>query len=178
MASKIKDLEAEDESMLVNLSIKGDANAFGILYSRHMQSIYKYIFFRVGDELEAEDMTEEVFVRVWEALPRYQFEKYPFATWIYRIAHNLVVDGYRRKPRPDPVPANEIGLLPDRESLTEDLLVAGDATAALVQAIQKLSDEERQVIVMRFTQGLTHSHHWQTQGSIARYPASRVEITE
>ena len=53
MASKIKDLEAEDESMLVNLSIKGDANAFGILYSRHMHSIYKYIFFRVCSAFES-----------------------------------------------------------------------------------------------------------------------------
>lgn len=157
MASKIRDLESEDENALVNKSIKGDANAFGILYNRHLQSIFRYIYFRVGDEMEAEDMTEEVFVRAWEALPRYQFGKYPFTSWIYRIAHNLVVDGYRRKPLPAPVAASDMALLPDREALPEDLVLEKDESAALVQAIQKLGDEEQQVIVMRFIQGLTHT---------------------
>ena len=157
MASNIKDLEAEDENKLVNRSIKGDANAFGILYSRYMHSIYRYIYFRVGDEMEAEDMTEDVFVRAWKALPRYQFGKYPFTSWIYRIAHNLVVDGYRREPLPATVDAIEMVLLPDREPLPEELLMQEDDSVTLAQAIRKLSQEEQQVIVLRFIQGLTHT---------------------
>ena len=81
---------------LVARAIRGDAEAFGDLYAEYLDAIYRYVLLRVGDEASAEDLTEEVFVRAWEALPRYKAHKYPFSSWLYRIAHNLVVDAYRK----------------------------------------------------------------------------------
>ena len=86
-----------NEGALIQASIEGDGKSFETLYVRYMEAIYRYIFFRVGDEAQAEDLTEETFVRAWEALPKYQHRKHPFSSWLYRIAHNLIVDHYRKR---------------------------------------------------------------------------------
>ncbi|MFQ5923219.1 MAG: sigma-70 family RNA polymerase sigma factor, partial [Anaerolineales bacterium] len=97
MASRSDASHADDESVLVSRAVAGEAHAFGRLYESHMDAIYRYIYFRVGEPAQAEDMTEEVFVKAWEALPNYRPTEHPFTSWLYRIAHNLVVDHYRRK---------------------------------------------------------------------------------
>ena len=69
MASEPNMEEAEQEQILVSRAVDGDADAFGTLYTRHLDAIYRYIFFRVADVPLAEDLTEEVFVRAWTAIP-------------------------------------------------------------------------------------------------------------
>ena len=80
------------ENDLLARAIKGDAEAFGNLYERHMMSIYRYIHYRIGEVQEAEDLTETVFVKVWQAMPNFKMGKASFRTWLYRVAHNLLVD--------------------------------------------------------------------------------------
>ena len=88
-----------NEKKLVLRAQKGDSEAFGVLYSWYLDAFYRYVYFRVDTTATAEDLTEEVFVRAWEALPTYEIRKYPFKSWLYRIAHNLVID-HRRKQQP------------------------------------------------------------------------------
>src|SRR5258706_16230263 len=88
---------------LIRQAVKGDGEAFGLLYARHLDAIYRYVRFRIGNEADAEDMTEEVFVKAWEALPGYRIGEHPFTSWLYRIAHNVTVD-YHRKRQPDSSP--------------------------------------------------------------------------
>jgi RNA polymerase sigma-70 factor (ECF subfamily) len=135
MASESNTTEAEQEQALVSQAIDGDADAFGVLYLDHLDAIYRYIYYRVADEQLAEDLTEEVFVRAWTALPKYEPQGYRFTSWLYRIARNLVVDHYR---------------------LPEDQLADHQDYESLANAIKQLGDDEQQVIVLRFMEGLSH----------------------
>jgi RNA polymerase sigma-70 factor (ECF subfamily) len=153
MASSPRKMDGNDEAALVVQAVKGDSDAFGVLYIRYMDPIYRYIFFRIGEELEAEDLTEEVFVRAWEALPSYQIGEYPFTSWLYRIAHNLIID-HHRKRKPEKVV--DLDLYHSSGQSHEDRLVAKQDAARLADAIQLLDDEEQQVLILRFIEGLSH----------------------
>jgi RNA polymerase sigma-70 factor (ECF subfamily) len=147
--------EGRSEGALVTASINGDAEAFEALYLRYMNPIYRYFYFRVGDALQAEDMTEEVFVKAWEALPRYKHKQQPFYGWLYRIAHNLLVDFYRKR-NPLPLSENMLALQRDKKELPEGELRRKQEIEQLVWAVQQLSDIEQQVVLLRFVEGLPH----------------------
>src|SRR6266571_4429377 len=76
-----------------------DSNAFGELYDRFVERVYRYLYFRTGSHPEAEDLTEQVFLKAWEAMGRYRWQGRPFLAWLYRLAHNAHVDHVRsQKP--------------------------------------------------------------------------------
>jgi RNA polymerase sigma-70 factor (ECF subfamily) len=144
-----------DQNRLIALAIKGDEEAFGTLYSLHLTAIYRYIFFRVGDEAEAEDLTEEVFVKAWQALPKYRPREHPFTSWLYRIAHNLTVD-YHRKQVPISLSDPDLHSLPTMSSSTEDIVEHHQSMSALAAAVRQLDDWEQDVVILRFVHGLSH----------------------
>jgi RNA polymerase sigma-70 factor (ECF subfamily) len=132
----------------------GDVDAFGSLYVRHLDAIFRYIYYRIGEEAEAEDLTEEVFARAWEALPGYRAREYPFTSWLYRIAHNLVVDHHRRKKS---LPANDLeSRMTQNRRAHEDQLVHDQEASLLAEGIRLLPEEEQQVLTLRFVEGLSH----------------------
>lgn len=147
-----------DEKVLIERAIRGDANAFGELYSQHLDAIYRYIFFRTGDQQEAEDLTENVFLKAWEALPGYKDYGNPFSSWLYRIAHNVVVDHHRRIK---PVLGNsDIDLLESHQDTKADtlgLVLEAEQVEELGKAIIQLTLEQQQVIILRFIEGLSHA---------------------
>jgi RNA polymerase sigma-70 factor (ECF subfamily) len=143
------------EEALIRSAIDGDSKAFETLYLRYLESIYRYIFFRVGDEAQAEDMTEEVFVRAWEALPKFKPSKSPFASWLYRIAHNLLVDHYRRR-NPISIPVEDLAYHSDSSKLPEVMVGEKQEYEILAKAIMRLDPVEQDVIILRFMQGLSH----------------------
>ena len=144
-----------DQNKLILLAVQGDEDAFGRLYSLYLKAIYRYVFFRVGDEKEAEDLTEEVFVRAWEALPGYRPREFPFSSWLYRIAHNLTVDYHRKWP---PVSSSDPDLLADLATSpsTEEAVEERQTFSALAAAVQRLDVEAQDVIILRFVHGLSH----------------------
>jgi RNA polymerase sigma-70 factor (ECF subfamily) len=160
-----------DEEELILRAIKGDGQAFGSLYERHLDAIYRYVFFKIGDAAEAEDLTEDVFVRAWEALPGYQVRQHPFTSWLYRIAHNLTIDHMRRRK---PMPLIESDEYPDPvgPASPEDALERAQTLQALQGALHQLSAEEQLVIVLRFVEGLSHEEVAATLGKSNE--ASRV----
>jgi len=156
MASEPNIEEAEQEQSLVARAIDGDADAFGILYTRHLDAIYRYVFFRVADVPLAEDLTEEVFVRAWSALPKYEPQGHRFTSWLYRIARNIVVDHYRVQSSRSHVDEPEMEELPDPQSPPEDQVADQQDMASLARAVQQLGDDEQHVIILRFVEGLSH----------------------
>src|ERR1043165_3026034 len=96
-ASHTDGRSTQEDAALIKQAVDGDSEAFGVLYVRYMDAIFRYIYYRVGQDIEAEDLTEEVFIRAWEALPSYQIGQFPFTSWLYRIAHNLVIDHPRKR---------------------------------------------------------------------------------
>jgi RNA polymerase sigma-70 factor, ECF subfamily len=87
--------DAEDDAALVAMA-KQDSEAFGLLYQRYVERMYRYLFSHVGEPSAAEDLTAQVFVAAWEGLGRYQ-ERGEFAAWLFRIARNKANDYYRRR---------------------------------------------------------------------------------
>src|SRR5688572_3651967 len=144
-----------DEKALVQRARAGDADAFGVLYLHYLDSIYRYIYFRVEDEVVAEDLAEDVFVRAWEALPRFTMGEHPFVTWLYSIARNAIIDHHRRHKNK---PLSEISLrtlrMPD--SSPEDHADGQRNVSLLCEALSRLTDEEQQLIILRFAEGLSH----------------------
>ncbi len=155
-------VEQNDEPRLVARAVKRDAAAFGILYETHLDRIFRYIYYRVGSNGEAEDLTEQVFLKAWEAIDRYESRGVPFVAWLYRLAHNLVIDQYRARrvtvPLEDVGEAEEPGL--DVVDAVEDKLDAEEIRLAL----RKLSAEHQQLIVLRFVEGLSHAEVAQITG--------------
>ncbi len=76
-------------------SQEGDSTAFGKIYDEFVKPIYRYIYYRV-DKAIVEDLTEDTFFKAWQNLKKYKKGKHPFSSWLFRIAHNLVVDFYRK----------------------------------------------------------------------------------
>lgn len=158
MISKSNEQYGDDENALVIHAIAGDSEAFGVLYKRYMDAIYRYVYFRVSNAQEAEDLTEEVFVKAWEAMPKFKLTEYPFTSWLYRIAHNLTID-YHRKRRPLPLvdePESKVYFDLGPDASTEEQVAFQEEVDTLVEAVQKLEEKEQLIVVLRFVEGLSH----------------------
>ena len=147
--------QEHDEETLVLLAAGGDEDAFGELYARHLDAIYRYIYFRVADAADAEDLTEDVFFKAWEALSRYRPGQYPFTSWLYRIAHNLTIDHHRKRPRGAVTDLETKRDLPTSNT-TEEIVQQRQDAQVVVDAIRRLDSEEQQVVILRFVEGLSH----------------------
>src|SRR5437899_767046 len=94
-------LEGPDDPAIVALVnqvvASRDPGAFGELYDRFVERVYRYIYFRTGNHPESEDLTEQVFLKAWEAIARYRWQGRPFLAWLYRLAHNAHIDHVRAR---------------------------------------------------------------------------------
>ena len=139
---------------LLRLAMEGDKEAFGSLYEQYLDEVYRYVYFRVGSECEAEDITADAFLKTWEYLPRLSQQGSTirnFRSWLYGVAKNLVTD-YYRKEKPIALPDNaHDGEDPVRRTAEEKRELR-----QLAEAIMQLSPDYRQVIVLRFVNELSH----------------------
>ena len=141
------------ESELVQRAMRKDAAAFGQLYELHLDSIYRYIYYRVGNTAEAEDLTEQVFLKAWEHIGAYDDRGLPFTAWLYRMAHNQVID-YRRT-RKVAEPLSE--LLVEKTAGPQETVERRMEMAEVGAALRQLSPDQQQIIILRFVQGCTHA---------------------
>lgn len=143
----------QDEQSLVRRA-QQDKEAFVELYEAYFDKIYRYIVLKIGDRTEAEDMTQQVFLKALKFLPSYKWKDVPFSAWLYRIAHNQVVDHFRQSARqqscelteeitpddPDENPQNQTELKVDIQNL--------------VKAARQLTKAQQEVIALRFSSDL------------------------
>ena len=146
-----------DEATLVERAIAGDADAFGELYLQNLDAIYRYVYFRVARAQDAEDLTEQIFLQAWEALPDYRQCGSRFISWLYRIAHNVVVDYHRRRKPVVSVPLAKECAWGSEQLITLDQIIKAEEVAALAAAVSQLSEEQQQVIILRFIEGMGHA---------------------
>jgi RNA polymerase sigma-70 factor (ECF subfamily) len=145
----------DDETLdrLVADAKRGDSQAFGLLFDEYAGPIHRFIASRVNSPSDAEDLTQLVFVKALEALPRYEARGIPFGGWLFRLARNAIIDQVRTRR----------DHLPLVTALTRETDDAGpEATAALrddldrvAQALTELTDDQREVIELRFFGGLS-----------------------
>lgn len=144
---------AEDDAALATRATAGDAEAFGALYDRYVDAVYRYVYYRVRNEAEAEDVTSEVFFKALRAIPRYR-PRQPFLAWLYRIARNAVIDLSRRARTQ--VGFEDAVAHPDASDVVDpDAGLAALADASAVrEAIGRLTPLQQEVIVLRYVEGL------------------------
>ncbi len=147
----------DNEARLVELAMAGDFDAFAALYSLHLNAIYRYIYFRTGDRQDAEDLTEQVFLKAWEALSNYKPVGRRFINWLYRISHNIVVDHHRRSKLIVDEAINEASLRDDVQEMALEKVIQAEENATLATAIAKLPEEYQQIIILRFIEGLGYA---------------------
>jgi RNA polymerase sigma-70 factor (ECF subfamily) len=143
-----------NELDLVRRSQAGDQDSFARLYDAYLERIYRYVCYRVADTELAEDITAQVFLKGWEKLDTYQPGQSPFIAWLYRIAHNAVIDHYRTRKATVPLEAARPAELSQADPLDERLDLQADSRQ-LRAALQDLTEEQQQVLVLKFINGLS-----------------------
>jgi len=138
---------AKDLGHLVDIAQKGDTEAFGKIYDILVKPIYRYIYYRVDQHI-AEDLTEETFLKAWQNLSKYKAGKHPFSAWIFRIAHNLVCDYYRKNEVSSEIDENFADTKLDSSPSYKLNLKLNEVK--LRKAINKLPENYQQVILLKY----------------------------
>jgi RNA polymerase sigma-70 factor, ECF subfamily len=140
------------EADLVQKAKSGDEEAFTRLYDGYVERLYRFIYFRVSDDVATEDLVSQVFLKAWQNLERYRIGGSPFIAWLYAIARNLVIDHYRSKR--DILPLEEAAALPsDLQSPDEEVQLHFDLEA-MRDALQFLTGDQQQVLILKYIAGL------------------------
>ena len=145
---------------LVERAVSGDFEAFGELYSIHLDRIYRYVFYQVRDKMTAEDITEEVFVKAWKAMGSCKGKESTFSSWLYRIAHNHVIDNLRSLQKHPSIEIEAIDKVGNLELEMEGELERQE----LLGVIACLPQSQRQVIILKFIEGLGNREIGQVMG--------------
>jgi RNA polymerase sigma-70 factor (ECF subfamily) len=143
-----------EERVLLERAKQYDSAALGQVYDRYAPRVYEYVYRRVGRAALAEDLTGDVFVRVIQAIRSERAWHTSFQAWLFRIAHNVVVDHYRRRPKAGFVSLDEVQVAADRDSFSGGAPDVLDR-AWLRGAICRLTPDQQQVLALRYGEGLT-----------------------
>ena len=141
-----------DERALLKRARKYDEDALGELYDRYAPAVYAYLYRRVGDAQLAEDLTGETFVRMLQAIQSERSWHTSFRAWLYRIAHNVVVDDYRRRQRMPLVSLDGQPVVADGDP--DSAMIERWTWEQLRQAMGCLTEDQQQVLVLRFGEQL------------------------
>ena len=121
----------------------------------HVERVYRHIYYRVGNTKDAEDLTQQVFFKAWDAIGRYRKTATPFLAWLMRISCNLVIDFYRSKK--DKAYLDYEVAAPDLDSSPERVAEAKLDQQQLRRAILQLHGDQQQVILMRFIEDFSYT---------------------
>ena len=155
--------ELKDEKTLL-LAAQEDQEAFGALYERYVGRIYNYIYYRTGNQHDAEDLTARVFFRALRHIEHYTDRGLPFSAWLYRIAHNLVANWHRDNSRRKEVPLDEIILVRQGSEHPEILLMQSEEQDSLLEIIRGLPPERQQLLILKFVEHLSNAEIGQIMG--------------
>jgi RNA polymerase sigma-70 factor, ECF subfamily len=144
-----------NESTLIKKARKGNTDAYGQLYDTYLPAIYRFVFVKVGNKADAEDITHQVFLSAWQNIPKYREQGFPFSSWLYRIAKHTVIDFYRTAKH-----HTDIDTLP--EDLYSELPAFDEAIDRALHMrlaktfMTKLEDDQQDVLIMKFVNELSN----------------------
>jgi RNA polymerase sigma-70 factor (ECF subfamily) len=125
------------------------------LYQQFYPKLYNYAYIQLGDVQQAEDLTSEVLLRMLESIKRYSFRGLPFSAWVFRIARNCIIDLHRRRKRRPEVTLFDG--IPDTEDSPPLAAERSMTRAEIRRALVHLTEEQRQVIILKFIQGMDNA---------------------
>ena len=140
----------QNEQEIVARAQAQDREAFGLIYEAYFDKIYRYVSIKTGNRTEAEDLTQQVFVKALQSINKYKVQgEIPFSAWLYRIAHNQVVDCLRQRSRRQTVELDDTMPLPaaDNPAAETELKLTGQE---LIAATRHLTQAQQEVIALRF----------------------------
>jgi len=153
--SQVSDDELVKRAQIKPLGDASGAEAIGELYDRYNEQVFRYVWARIYDRNSAEDLTGEVFVRMVANIPKYRPTSTPFLAWLYRIAHNLVIDYYRKEENKRELHLDQVDqLLVDTNNpadATEDKMFYN----RLKNALSEINPTWQEVITLRFLMGMS-----------------------
>ena len=142
----------QNEESLVRRAQQGEEAAFAQLYEEHFDKIYRYLAFKIGNRIEAEDMTQQVFINALKSISSFKWKGVPFSAWLFRIAHNQVVDYLRKAKKRATTPLSDS--LVSTESDPQLTVEHSLDIEQLISATKQLTKAQREVISLRFAGGL------------------------
>ncbi|RMD61753.1 sigma-70 family RNA polymerase sigma factor [Candidatus Parcubacteria bacterium] len=142
----------EEEAHYILQAAKGNPEAFGALYDRYHQQIYRFVYLKVSTKEDAEDITHQVFLNAWKQMRHYTHTGHPFSSFLYRIARNLVIDHYRAKKAH--VALEAAAELPSADA-PEEQAERQLLEAEVMRAIRLLKPDYQDVLIMRFIEELS-----------------------
>lgn len=143
------DYKTIDDRELVQLA-KTDKDAFGEIYERYLTKIYNYIYYRTGNQQDAEDLTAKVFYRALSHIENYVDKGVPFQAWLYRIAHNLVANFHRDKGRRKIIPLDDYIAHTLQSDAPDKQAEISEQKEHLMEAIHRLPADRQQLILFKF----------------------------
>jgi RNA polymerase sigma-70 factor (ECF subfamily) len=146
---------------------KEEREAFAALYVKYLRKVYTYVYYRVGNVDDAEDITESVFLHALIHLDRYQDRGIPFSAWLLRIAHNLVANFHRSSSRHRTIDLDSAEPLHDSSPTPEESLENEEETQKLREVLQALSEERQQALILRYAEGMKHKEIGKVMGKSA-----------
>ncbi|MDP3970106.1 MAG: sigma-70 family RNA polymerase sigma factor [bacterium] len=145
-------MDKEEIINSIKLSQTGNTEAFGRLFDYYYPEIHRYIYYRVGHQQDAEDVTASIFIKIWDKINLYDQEKASFRVWIYRVAHNHMVDFYRKKR--ETYELHENAMLMDPKDNPE--ILTNQEKKRLLEALNKLTPVQQQILQLQFFSDLSN----------------------
>jgi RNA polymerase sigma-70 factor (ECF subfamily) len=145
---------ASDAELIVQ--VKEDLAAFGVLYERYVGKVYNYVYYRVGNHHDAEDLTARTFFRALRHVGNYEDRGAPVSAWLYRIAHNLVANWHRDQGR-RPVVSLEAVPLKDSPDPPETVAMAHEEQERLFNAVRQLPADRQQLLILKYIERLSNA---------------------
>lgn len=136
---------------------KTDKEAFGQLYEKYYKQIYSYIYYRVSNAHDAEDLTTRVFMRAMHHIGQYEDQGVPFSAWLYRIARNLVANWHRDQNRRQIISLDDMSHWHFREESPELALEWAEHKESLYQAIRRLPRDRQELLILKFVDRLSNA---------------------
>jgi RNA polymerase sigma-70 factor (ECF subfamily) len=151
-------LDPKKEELLIRQAEQGSKQAFAALYEMYLAEVFRYMYYRLLDHMEAEDLTERVFIKAWESITRpvkKQQHLQNFRAWIYRIARNTLIDHLRRVK--NVVPIEDFEQFDNNLVGLQEQTEINEQTLRLLKSISLLDDTSREVLILRFVNQLSHA---------------------
>jgi len=161
--NKTQETSQTEVTKLIERASGGDFEAFGELYGIYLDRIYRYVFYQLREKMAAEDLTEEIFLKAWRAISSYKGKGQAFSSWLYRIAHNHVIDEFRSRRK------QLVSLETEMEIATEVAEPQQEmerklAEQEMLRLISCLPQKQKQVIILKFVEGLDNREIGQITG--------------
>jgi len=157
-------LSTNNDQIILNRAIQGDHEAFGKLYEDYVERIFNYVYYRTGNQHDAEDLTARVFFRAMRRIPQYEERGLPVSAWLYRIAHNLVANWHRDRGRRPEISLDEGFTTVQHSEHPETTLMQLEEQDHLLKIIRDLPPERQQLIILKFVEHMSNAEIGQIMG--------------